>query len=116
MVILTVEMLTLVIPSTAQSLQIQAISPVQIGECDGLWTGPTGGDGFATRIARDEPNGTGGPILDRTGLMNPDPSIDRGDELFRGRGSKIAVLDFSFWRGHEDLERIELEPKGNSPS
>ena len=83
------------------------------GECDGLWTGPTGGDGFATRIARDEPNGTGGPILDRTGLMNPDPSIDRGDELFRGRGSKIAVLDFSFWRGHEDLERIELGPKGS---
>ena len=83
------------------------------GECDGLWTGPTGGDGFAWRIARDDPNGTGDPLLDRTGLMSEDPSVDRGDELFRGRGAKVAVLDFSFWRGHEDIERIEMEVTPN---
>ena len=51
-------------------------------------------------------------LLDRTGLMDSSGAIDRGDELFRGRGAKIAVLDFSFWRGHEDLERIELNSKG----
>ena len=44
--------------------------------------------------------------------MDSSGAIDRGDELFRGRGAKIAVLDFSFWRGHEDLERIELNSKG----
>ena len=57
--------------------------------------------------------GTGDPLLDRTGLMSEDPSIDRGDELFRGRGAKVAVLDFSFWRGHEDIERIEMEVTPN---
>ena len=43
--------------------------------------------------------------------MSEDPSVDRGDEFFRGRGAKVAVLDFSFWRGHEDIERIEMEVK-----
>jgi len=79
------------------------------GECDGLWTEPSGGDGFAWRIARDGANGTGGPLLDQSGLMSEDVLVDRGDEVFRGRGAKVAVLDFSFWRGHEDLERIEME-------
>lgn len=78
------------------------------GECDGLWTEPSGGDGFAWRIARDAPNGTGAPLLDQSGLMSEDPLVDRGDEMFRGRGAKVAVLDFSFWRGHEDIERIEM--------
>ena len=89
------------------------ITSADNGECDGLWTGPTGGDGFAWRIARDDPNGAGDPLLDETGLMSEDPSIDRGDELFRGRGAKVAVLDFSFWRGHEDIERIEMEVTPN---
>ena len=77
------------------------------GECDGLFTPPSGGDGFARQLARDVEN-NGGGLFDFTGTINPDPTIDLGDELFRGRTANVAVIDFSYWQGHEDLDQ-----KGN---
>ena len=76
------------------------------GECDGLFTPPSGGDGFVRELARDVEN-NGGSLFDFTGTINPDPTIDLGDELFRGRTARIAVIDFSYWQGHEDLDQVD---------
>ena len=87
-------------------------STADLGECDGLFTSGTGGANFAVRIARDfDYNGGIEPIFDRSGVMSydgtyPDGSlVDRGDELFRGRGARVAVIDFAYWKGHEDLDQ-----------
>ncbi len=89
-----------------------------LGECDGLFTGGTGGANFAVRIARDRDyNGGFEPIFDRSGVMSfdgryPDGQlVDQGDELFRGRGSRIAVIDFAYWKGHEDLDQPDYQWK-----
>ena len=89
-----------------------------LGECDGLFTGGTGGSNFAVRIARDRDyNGGLEPIFDRSGVMSfegryPDGElVDQGDELFRGRGSRIAVIDFAYWKGHEDLDQPNYQWK-----
>ena len=76
----------------------------QNGECDGLFTPPSGGDGFVRKLARDGGN-NGGGLLDRSGNINADPAVDLGDEMYRGRTSKIGVIDFSYWQGHEDIDQ-----------
>ena len=94
------------------------------GECDGLYTNGTGGAEYAISWARNKDlNGGVEPIYDRSGLMSLDGRygdgelVDRGDELFRGRGARIGVIDFAYHKGHEDLDqpgyqwkRFEMAP------
>lgn len=89
------------------------------GECDGLYTRGTGGAEYAIKWARDNDfNGGTQSIYDRSGLLSVDGRyntdgklIDEGDELFRGRGARIGVIDFSYYRGHEDLDQPDYEWK-----